>query len=780
MLGHASIAELPVSGSRGVQAPSLSASALDILSAASSEIAVKSTAVSQSETSAASAAQSRGIVHLASMAEQPTPSVVLSSSPKDPDVTLTGPLSASMLPGAIGSAIATAGKISGKWYFECTSGPFYAPHIIGIGNQMLNINQAPGYDANSKAFGNVLNLGDVLGVALDLNMGGTDKFNFYVNGVFIQQLSQVDLYDSYTWFPMIGSAGGGACQFELNFGSAAFAYPPPPGFLPYDLVGAGDYPDAVVVPGGPSVNEPVSSAATIYAIAAINSHAPSSAIAADSQSAAGNMLVSQFDAAAIFDLPVSNLAASAAENSPATADDQLASWLTLDVSNNGVASAADGSAALAVQDMSASEFAAADSSATRAAGYSVSSSESTVTSEFNSAQIDVSASVAVSITPSDWQVSFMVAVVSGNDAAITFDSSTSYTSQDGATSENSSNSDALSVAAIYQASVTEAAILLDAAYRISELYALLIEQAICTDVTRSTIAGVSSYVEFSQALSTQASSMAVQALISGAVTSLDTQDSAKHALSSISEAVVIGESALGLVGVLADAYDAAAASEQFAVSALFQSACGEVISLAEQQNITMAFLAFVSDGAAPVSIESAQTAINSHEAAATTSAESLLANINATASVFEYAAAHDQGAGAAFALASSFNQATAEDSTACLMLFNSAAVESCLAADYSIQMVSLDAIAAAISSAASAEVAGITLVFVVGERASIEDWSVGTYAKGASQGDSSQISDYVVALSVLRRRKTIIVIADQLSPIFVLRKDSAITILRKP
>ena len=79
-------------------------------------------------------------------------------------------------------------------------------------------------------YGVVFNVGDTIGIALDMDGG---SLTFYVNGV-----SQGVAYGvgiTGTMYPAVSIISGGTPgQVTANFGASAFAYPVPSGYTPYD------------------------------------------------------------------------------------------------------------------------------------------------------------------------------------------------------------------------------------------------------------------------------------------------------------------------------------------------------------------------------------------------------------------------------------------------------------------------------------------------------------------------------------------------------------------
>ena len=144
---------------------------------------------------------------------------------------------------------ATIGVSSGKWYWEVkydATSATSASAIVGITTDVLNpysqcigqgaANVSYGYRDDAykfsggsiSSYGASYTVGDVIGVALDLDAG---TLAFYKNGV-----AQGTAYSSIsgTYFPGISDVNndsGRNSTFIANFGQRPFAYTPPTGFL---------------------------------------------------------------------------------------------------------------------------------------------------------------------------------------------------------------------------------------------------------------------------------------------------------------------------------------------------------------------------------------------------------------------------------------------------------------------------------------------------------------------------------------------------------------------
>jgi hypothetical protein len=148
-------------------------------------------------------------------------------------MTMTGPSDSYV------SARSTVSKTSGKWYWENTC-QGSVPFMVGIAKSAAGLNGYVGSDANgwgyhnsgakftggsSVPYGATYAVGDIIGVALDLDAG---TLTFYKNGV-----SQGVAYTGLSGVVFAAAsvnkvAPAGA--LTANFGGSAFAYAPPAGF----------------------------------------------------------------------------------------------------------------------------------------------------------------------------------------------------------------------------------------------------------------------------------------------------------------------------------------------------------------------------------------------------------------------------------------------------------------------------------------------------------------------------------------------------------------------
>jgi len=136
---------------------------------------------------------------------------------------------------------------SGKWYWEVSITVGATHHQIGIGKSTVALNNWIGHDLNgyaysaeggkwnnnsSSSYGDAFGVGDIVGVALDLDNG---KIWWSKNGVW--QASGVPASGtnpafsglSGTFFPMYANYYSGY-QAIANFGASSFSYSPPNGF----------------------------------------------------------------------------------------------------------------------------------------------------------------------------------------------------------------------------------------------------------------------------------------------------------------------------------------------------------------------------------------------------------------------------------------------------------------------------------------------------------------------------------------------------------------------
>jgi hypothetical protein len=142
------------------------------------------------------------------------------------------------------------GVYTGRWYWEITpiSGASGSGGMgVGIGNQdcaptgagaMGVTANAWGYyysgnkynNNSSSSYGSSYTNGDIIGVALDANIG---SLSFYKNGIY-QGVAYSGLSNTNTYFPAVGNSGD-TTTVAANFGQKPFKFPPPAGFQPLTL-----------------------------------------------------------------------------------------------------------------------------------------------------------------------------------------------------------------------------------------------------------------------------------------------------------------------------------------------------------------------------------------------------------------------------------------------------------------------------------------------------------------------------------------------------------------
>ncbi len=175
----------------------------------------------------------------------------------DSSATITnGNLDVATAAAGVGQGRGTIGVSSGKWYWEVTRTTSGANLIAGIVDSATGADKFPGQTSGSygyygldgtkinngsfSAYGASFGIGDVIGVALDLDAG---TLVFYKNGT-----SQGTAFTglSGTFFPAASDDTGGAgMNYVGNFGQRPFAYTAPSGFkalctqnLPTPAIGA--------------------------------------------------------------------------------------------------------------------------------------------------------------------------------------------------------------------------------------------------------------------------------------------------------------------------------------------------------------------------------------------------------------------------------------------------------------------------------------------------------------------------------------------------------------
>lgn len=141
---------------------------------------------------------------------------------------------------------ATHGKSTGKWYWEVKFDSGNNIFLIGISNKSFPITNIITTDVNWKslyiyngnkypealAYGSVTAVGNILGVALDLDNG---TLEFYKNGVSMG-ISHTNVKELGEVYPMFASGNSTISKtVTFNFGATPFAYSIPSGFKAYDL-----------------------------------------------------------------------------------------------------------------------------------------------------------------------------------------------------------------------------------------------------------------------------------------------------------------------------------------------------------------------------------------------------------------------------------------------------------------------------------------------------------------------------------------------------------------
>ncbi|MBD8840370.1 hypothetical protein IFU39_21385 [Paenibacillus sp. CFBP 13594] len=142
---------------------------------------------------------------------------------------------------------ATHGKSNGKWYWEVKYDAGVKNVHIGVSNKSFSLtgnivadssmwrtyygNSGNKYPENS-AYSTVWDVGNVVGVALDLNKG---TLEFFKNGVSIG-VSHTNVKELGEVYPTLGSFSSNSKTVTINFGASPFAYSVPSGYKAYNLV----------------------------------------------------------------------------------------------------------------------------------------------------------------------------------------------------------------------------------------------------------------------------------------------------------------------------------------------------------------------------------------------------------------------------------------------------------------------------------------------------------------------------------------------------------------
>jgi hypothetical protein len=155
-----------------------------------------------------------------------------------------------------GTALATMGMISGKWYWEVTNNAGTAAQSIGLAKDGVNLDSFLGSNTfgwtylitgqtqtngTSASYGASYTTNDIIGVAFDADAG---TLVFYKNGT-----SQGTAFSGLTsgyYYPAVGDdSGANQASYTINFGQRPFAYTAPSGFkalctqnLPTPTIGA--------------------------------------------------------------------------------------------------------------------------------------------------------------------------------------------------------------------------------------------------------------------------------------------------------------------------------------------------------------------------------------------------------------------------------------------------------------------------------------------------------------------------------------------------------------
>ncbi|MEC0306885.1 hypothetical protein P4H67_08960 [Paenibacillus lautus] len=142
----------------------------------------------------------------------------------------------------------TLGKTRGKWYWEVKLDSGNNSLLIGITSKLFPINggtttgsigdalyiraffgQTGTIHPENLLYGTVLAVGDVIGVAMDLDIG---TLEFFINGGSMG-VSHNNLRLLGEVFPFFKSNTIGNKKITVNFGSSPFSYSVPNGYLPY-------------------------------------------------------------------------------------------------------------------------------------------------------------------------------------------------------------------------------------------------------------------------------------------------------------------------------------------------------------------------------------------------------------------------------------------------------------------------------------------------------------------------------------------------------------------
>jgi acyl-homoserine lactone acylase PvdQ len=165
----------------------------------------------------------------------------LNPADKEASITLSGGNLIAAVTETVSKCRSTIGKASGKWYWEYTQSTTSPGPIGGAATSASVLTMGPGMDGASWGVygpdGNkyTSNVGalympsfttETIGVALDMD---ARTIGFFRTGVY-QGTAFTGLPG--TIFAAVGSSGGLASSFVLNFGATQFAHTPPAGFNP--------------------------------------------------------------------------------------------------------------------------------------------------------------------------------------------------------------------------------------------------------------------------------------------------------------------------------------------------------------------------------------------------------------------------------------------------------------------------------------------------------------------------------------------------------------------
>lgn len=165
----------------------------------------------------------------------------LNPNDKGASITLANNNLTAYVASTVASVRSTIGKSSGKWYWEVVQASVVVGPIFGISTIDSPTSAYTGGDANSlglycsngqlyrnttgSAFTSAIALGDVIGIALDLDAA---TIAFYKNGILLGSIATG--FAGKTCYASASSSGGSAGGFNFNFGDTEFSFAPPAGF----------------------------------------------------------------------------------------------------------------------------------------------------------------------------------------------------------------------------------------------------------------------------------------------------------------------------------------------------------------------------------------------------------------------------------------------------------------------------------------------------------------------------------------------------------------------